>query len=215
MWLLKVKLKHDCTISNRCEKFLVVSYSIPLGNWKEKGFSFTSERHTLEGDPEEIKRFFRDIKKDKRVTSLEISGNTMFFIGKSKEKIPSSFYNQKMFFPKPVYVDRKGYEYWEIASYERNVLSKFLHNLEKQGYELFEVLQFKEIKLNTLYFPSISPDLTSQQKKVFDLAIQQGYYDVPKRSDLKKLSKVLGISIATCQEHLRLAESKVLTRMKF
>jgi len=213
MWVLKLKIKHDCAIGNRCKKFKVVSYSMPLGNWEEQGYSFTAERHTLEGKPKAIKNFFNDIKKDKRVTSLEISGNTMFFIGKSKEKIPSSFYTQKMFFTKPVFVDEQGYEYWEVASYDRNVLSKFLNELEKQHYEHFEILQFKNVKLDNIYFPAIAPELTDKQKEVFELAVKEGYYDIPKRTNLKKLAKMMKVSVATFQEHLKRAEAKIVPRL--
>jgi len=214
MWVLKLKIKHDCTIGNRCEKYNIISYSIPLGNWREKGYSFTSERHTLEGASEKIKKFFKDIKKDREVTSLEISGNTMFFIGKSKGKIPSSFYTQKIFFTKPVFVNEQGYEFWEVASYDRNVLSDFLKNLEKQHYEHFEILQFKNVKLNNIYFPAIAPNLTEKQKKVFELAVKEGYYDIPKRTDLIKLAKLMEISVATFQEHLKRAEAKIVPKLR-
>lgn len=215
MWILKLKIKHDCTIGNRCEKFNVISYSMPLGNWEEKGYSFTAERHTLEGKPEQIKKFFNDIKKDKKVINLEISGNTMFFIGKGKEKIPSSFYTQKMFFTKPVFVDEQGYEYWEMASYDKNVLSYFLKKLEKQHYEHLRILQFKKIKLNNIYFPTIAPDLTERQKEVFELAVKEGYYDIQKRTDLKKLARMMKVSVATFQEHLKKAEAKIIPRLRF
>ena len=214
MWVLKLKIKHDCTIGSRCEKFKVVSYSIPLGNWQEKDYYFTSERHIIEGDAETIKKFFNDIKKDKKIMNLEISGNTMFFVGKGKEKIPSSFYSQKMFFIKPVFVDKQGYEYWEIASYDRNVLNRFLNNMEKQHYEHIDILQFKEVKLNNIYFPAIAPNLTEKQKRVFELAVEEGYYDIPKRTDLKKLSEIMKISLATYQEHLKRAEAKIVPKLK-
>lgn len=215
MWVLKLKIKHDCTIGNRCGEYKVISYSIPLGNWKEKGYSFTAERHTLEGKQEQIKKFFDDIKKDERVTNLEISGNTIFFVGKSKGKIPSYFYTQKMFFTKPVFVDEQGHEYWEVASYDRNVLSEFLNRLEKQHYKHFEILQFKNIKLDNIYFPAIAPGLTDKQKEVFELAVKEGYYDIPKRTDLIKLAKAMEISVATYQEHLKRAEAKIVPRLVY
>jgi len=213
MWILKLKIKHDCTIGNRCEKYQVSSYSIPLGNWTEKGFSYTSERHTLEGDEKNIKKFIRDIKKDKRVECLEVDKNTLFFIGKSKnQKIPSSFYTSKMFFPKPVYVDKQGYEIWEVASWDRKVLTGFLEKLERQKGMKIEMLSFKDTKLNDVYFPSIMPKLTEKQKRAFELAVQEGYYDIPKRTDLNKLSKMMKISLATYQEHLKRAEAKVIPK---
>ncbi len=213
MWVLKLKIKHDCTIGSRCEKFKCISYSIPLGNWKDRRCSCTYERHTIEGEPDAVKRFLEDIKKDKRVANLEISGNTMFFIGKDKEGIPSSFYNQKMFFTKPVFVDRKGYECWETASYDRNILTQFLEKLQKRRYSHLEVLQLKNIRLNNIYFPAIAPELTEKQKRAFDLAVEEGYYDIPKRTELKKLAQLMGVSLATYQEHLKRAEAKVIPRL--
>lgn len=214
MWILKLKLKHDCTIGNRCEKFKVISYSMVLGNWKDKNYSYTSERHTLIGDEKQVNNYIKDLKKDKRIRNLEFVGNTVFFIGKDKRRIPSSFYNQKMFFTKPVFVDKLGYEYWEVASYDRNILSSFLKNLKKQNYEYFELLKFKNIKINNIHFPAIAPELTEKQKKAFELAVEQGYYDIPKRTDLKNLSKLMSISLATYQEHLKRAEAKIIPKMK-
>lgn len=214
MWILKLKIKHDCTIASRCEKFKCISYSLPLGNWKEKGFNYTSERHTLEGDEKNIKKFIKDLKKDKRIKTLEVDENTMLLIGKSKEKIPSFFYTQKMFFTKPVFVDKQGYEYWEVGSYDKNVLNKFLEALEKQNYEHLEILQFKNIKLNNIYFPAIAPDLTEKQKRAFEIAVENGYYDIPKRIDLKKLAQIMKISLATYQEHLKRAEAKIVPKLR-
>ncbi len=214
MWILKLKIKHDCTIGNRCEKYNVKSYSIPLGNWSEKGYNYTSERHTLEGSEENIKDFIIDIKKEKNIINLEIDKNTLFFIGKSKsKKIPTSFYNQKMFFSKPVFVDKGGYEYWEIGSWDRSILTDFVENLKNQKQIEINILYFKKTKLNDVYFPSIMPQLTDKQKRAFDLAVEEGYYDIPKRIDLKKLSKLMKISLATYQEHLKRAEAKIIPKL--
>lgn len=213
MWILKLKIKHDCTIGNKCEKFGVISYSIPLGNWVENGVNYTSERHTLGGDSKKIKSFVRDLKKDNRLTNLEVDNNTLFFIGKNKgEKIPSSFYNQKMFFTKPVFVDKEGFEFWEVASWNRRILEEFLDKLEKQKDIHTEMLSFKNTKLNDVYFPAVMPQLTEKQKRAFELAVEQGYYDIPKRTELKKLAKLLGISLATYQEHLKRAEAKIIPK---
>jgi len=215
MWILKLKIKHDCTIGNRCEKYGVISYSLSIGNWSEKGNNYTSERHTLEGDVKNIKKFLMELRKDKRITKLEVDKNTLFFIGKQKgKKIPTSFYNPKMFFVKPVYVDKEGYEYWEMGSYDKLVLSRFLESLEKQKYKHLEVLQFKNVKLNNIYFPAIAPSLTEKQKRVFETAVEYGYYDIPKRTDLKRLAKIMKISLATYQEHLKRAEAKIIPKLK-
>src|SRR3989338_5106266 len=214
MWLLKLLIKHDCTIGNRCEKFKCISYSMVLGNWEENGLSCISERHTIEGNEKSVRKFLNDLRKDNRAANLEISGNTLFCIGKYRKRIPSSFYNPKMFLAKPVYVDKMGCEHWEIASYDRNVLSQFLKELEKQDYQHFEILQFKNVKLNNIYFPAIAPDLTEKQKRAFELAVEEGHYDIPKRIDLKKLAQLMKISLATYQEHLKRAEAKIVPKLR-
>lgn len=214
MWLLKLKIKHDCTIGTRCEKYGCVAYSMALGNWAEGGCSFSTERHTIEGEPESVRKFIGELKNDGRITNLEAGKNTVFFISKEKERIPSSFYSQKMFFTKPVFVDKKGFEHWEVGSYDRDVLSKFAKALGKQNYGHFEVLQLKNAKLNNIYFPAIAPNLTGRQKRAFELAVENGYYDIPKTIDLKGLSKIMKISLATCQEHLKRAEAKVIPKLR-
>ena len=59
-----------------------------------------------------------------------------------------------------------------------------------------------------LYFDM--DNLTDKQKHAFDLAVEHGYYGIPKRTDLAKLSRMMKISLATYQEHLRRAESKII-----
>ena len=216
MRVLTLKIKHDCTIGTRCERFKVVSYSMSLGNWTERGYNYTSERHTIEGEPRNVKMFIGDLRKDKRLIHIEVDQNTVFFIARIKsEKIPTYFYTQRMFFVKPVYVNKEGYEFWEVASYDKAVLDKFLEGMQGQGYEHLEILSYKDVKLNNIYFPAIAPNLSEKQKKAFSLAVDEGYYDIPKRTELKKLASIMGLSLATYQEHLKRAEVKIIPKLKF
>jgi len=215
MWISKLKIKHDCTIGNRCEKFKCISYSLPLGNWHDKNFEYTSERHTLEGNEKNIKEFLKDLKKDKRVINVEISKNTLFFIGKrKKEKIPSSHWNPKIFFIKPVFVDKSGYEYWEIASWKREVITDFIKGLEREKGLSLEIQKIQEVKLDDIHFPHVMPKLSPKQKRAFELAIEHGYYIFPRKIGLEKLAKTMKVSVSTFQEHLRKAEEKIIPSFK-
>ena len=60
----------------------------------------------------------------------------------------------------------------------------------------------------------MAPDFTDKQKRAFELAVENGYYDIPKRIDLRRLAKVMEISIATYQEHLKRAEAKIIPKLK-
>jgi len=212
MWVAKLRIKHDCTIANRCKKFNVTSFSWSLMPFEKHGKSYTYQMHHLIGKEENIKSFIKDLKKDKRITNLEVEKNVIFFIEvRPRKEIPSSFYNPEMFYVKPVLVDTQGYEIWELASAHRSVLTNLITELKKikKDFEV-KILKFAETKLSDVYYPRITPRLTKQQKKAIDLAIKHGYYSVPRKAHLKKLSRAMGISLSTFQEHLRKAEAKLI-----
>ena len=148
------------------------------------------------------------MRKDKRVKYLEINENTMYLIETSKDK-PVSQFTKRMFFVKPVVIGTKGYEYWEIASHKKEELNRFIEKVEPLCQE-FELLSIKDTKLNKVYFPKVLPQLTDLQKQSLELAIQNGYYEIPKKTSLRKLAKLMNISLATYQRHLQKAESKVM-----
>ncbi|PSP94955.1 DNA-binding protein, partial [Halobacteriales archaeon QS_1_68_44] len=56
----------------------------------------------------------------------------------------------------------------------------------------------------------LSP-LTDRQLEVFETAVQEGYYDVPRQATHKDIAENLGCAPSTVDEHLRKAESRVVT----
>jgi predicted DNA binding protein len=56
----------------------------------------------------------------------------------------------------------------------------------------------------------LSP-LTDRQLEVFKTAVDEGYYDVPRRATHKDIADSLGCAPSTVDEHLRKAESRVVT----
>lgn len=208
MWVAKIKLRHDCILGNRCKKFNVVLQSYDLNEEKMKSEFETSSFHQISGENENIKKFLVDLKKDKRVRYLEVNENSFYLVESAKEK-PVSQFTRKMFFVKPVVIDDKGYEFWEIASYKREELNNFIKKVESLCDE-FELESIKNEKLNKIYFPKVLPNLTDLQKQSLELAIRNGYYLIPKKTSLRKLAKSMKISLATFQTHLQKAESKVM-----
>ena len=208
MWIANIKLKHNCIIGNRCEKFGIIMQSLDLKEEKSKGKVLTSSIHQLIGNDENIKNFLNDIKKDNRTEYLEINGNTLFLVESAKNK-PVSEFSRKMFSVKPILIDNKGYEYWEIASYKKEELINFIKKI-KPFCDSFDLLSIKNTPLKNIYFPKLMPKLTDLQKKALELAIKEGYYEAPKRTSLRKLAVLMKISLATFQKHLQKAESKVI-----
>lgn len=58
----------------------------------------------------------------------------------------------------------------------------------------------------------LSP-LTDRQLEVFKTAVEQGYYEVPRRVTHQDLAGTLGCAPSTVDEHLRKAESSVVTHL--
>ena len=56
----------------------------------------------------------------------------------------------------------------------------------------------------------LSP-LTDRQLEVFETAVEEGYYDVPRQATHKDIADNLGCAPSTVDEHLRKAESRVVT----
>ena len=211
MWKLKVRLKHDCIIGNRCEKFGVKDTGISFNIHREKGKTYSPQIHTIYGEDKKIKKFLRDLEKDKRVTHFESEGNSFFCVEVRKDKVPSTFKTEKLIFVTPTIVDDEGYETWEVASWKRKNLMDFFHNLEKNvDVNNINFMGINKIKLTDVYYPHLMPNLTKNQKRALDLAFENGFYDYPRKSNMKHLAKIAEVSVPTFFEHLKKAEKKII-----
>jgi predicted DNA binding protein len=208
MWIAKLKLKHNSRIANRAKEYNISCHSILMGKPIKNKVSYVSGLHYLVGDEENIKKFARDLKKDKGVKELELKGN-VFSMLETAKGIPSYHLETNIFFVKPVLSNNDGFEYWEIASWSKQYLIKFIEKLEKSKIQL-EILKLYNSKLDEIHFPKIMPRLTKKQKRAIELAISNGYYKYPRKVNLDKLADEMGIGISTFQEHLRKAENKIL-----
>jgi predicted DNA binding protein len=211
MWTAKLVWKHDCIIGKRCEKFNVEAVGFPIGFYIEKNNIYYSHVQTIKGKKENVDEFIKDLKKDKRINEFENTENILFFsyFISSNTKIPTAHHNQKIFFFKPVYVDNKGYEHWEISSWNKKHINEFIKNTKKEADE-FRIISIEKTNLDEIYFPRFIPQLTESQKRAIELAVKNGYYDFPRNIDLKSLSEKMDISLSTYREHLRIAEKKTI-----
>lgn len=208
MWTAKIKMKHDCLIGNRCEKFKIEATANELGNYTKSKTKISNSVHQLFGEEKQIQKFIKDLKKDKHILHLEHKNNTIY-ISEQKPNTPAKKYTRNIFLASTVTIDSQGYEHWEIGSFNREDLNKFINDLEKISQD-FELLQIKESVAQNIFFPKILPNLTDKQKIAIDLAIKEGYYKVPKQISLRKLAKIMKTNLSTYSKHLQIAESKLI-----
>jgi predicted DNA binding protein len=100
-----------------------------------------------------------------------------------------------------VRMDEDGNIIQRIISKDRETVRQAMAKLEALGHEV--TLE----KLTTL-----EPDMymTGYQEDVLLIAYERGYFDTPRRTDLRELSEMFGVSIATMSEILRKAQRKVM-----
>lgn len=212
MWILKLKLMHkDCHITSRCKKFNVISYAYPTSSYVKNGKKFVTAVHFIQGEEANKKKFFNDLKKDKKIKKVEIFGNIYSYEVELKEggEHVQLYYNPALSFVKPVINNYDGFEYWEVACFDKKILMNFVADLKKHM-DYFEILKIKNEKLRHIYFPNVMPSLSKNQKKAIELAYKRGYYSYPRKIELKTLAKDSGVSVPTFQEHIRKAEIKLL-----
>lgn len=56
---------------------------------------------------------------------------------------------------------------------------------------------------------SVARLLTDRQREVLDVAMELGYYEVPRRTTHREVADRLGVSVATVSEHLQKIEARV------
>ena len=214
MWITKLKIKHDCIIGNRCRKFHVTTTGTPFSVYVKKGVTYSPQLHTVEGNENNVEEFIADLRKDKKVSNIEVEGNTIFLIEVQKRhKVTASIFSTlgpKIIFVKPVFVDTEGYEYWEVASWNKAILMEFISGIKGEVTKGLQVLKMEQTKLKDIYFSRLMPNLTNNQKKAISLAFEHGYYEWPKKTDFGRLANLMKVSVPTYREHLKRAEEKLM-----
>ena len=107
----------------------------------------------------------------------------------------------------PTSIDNNGNYTYHLGSWERKEIEKLLTFVEK-NYD-YKLLSFKQEKIQNISILGVQPNLTEKQKNVFELAVKKGYYEYPKKIELKELAKLSGIAYSTFQQHLKYAERKI------
>jgi len=209
MWVLKLKLESGKQFLGKMAiKHEVTMTGYPLSYYKDKEWLYVIVAGLIFGEEGNKKAFLRDMKRQPEMVKLEMKHD--FSIAILRQPLfTEPVYDPKIIRPDPVLIHKSGYHIWHLASFERKVLEKVLAFAEKHlgG----EVLKFREEKLSHISITNILPELTKNQKRALEIAIQSGYYAYPKQvENLKVLADKMGISYSTYQAHLKKAEGKII-----
>lgn len=90
---------------------------------------------------------------------------------------------------------------WTLAFTGREALNELLDHLKSEQVD---------VKIMRLSSVADVEDLTQHQKSLVETALEEGFFDYPRRITLRELAKKMGLSASSASEVLRRAERKIL-----
>lgn len=104
-----------------------------------------------------------------------------------------------------------------ILALDSESLTALYADLVDDQFEI-DVLSKREIDVPARSSPLLSldevlPELTDRQQEVLSLAIEAGYYELPRETTTERLADELGVNRRTVEDHLRRAERKLVTSL--
>lgn len=208
MWVAKIKFDGENTIlGSRCKKFKVAGSGYPISTHIEGDVISVYAAYFIFASDKKINEFINDLKKDKRVVHIEKTGN--FILCQIHEDIKyKAAYKQSIIHLEPVIANADGAQLWTVGSWNKNELMEFLDIVET--HQNGQLLSIKKQKVDTFSLISMNPSLTDSQRMCLEFATEKGYYNYPRKVDVKKLAELKKISYTTFHEHLRKAEQKMM-----
>ncbi len=208
MWVAKIKINCEkALIGKICKKYKISASGYPISTQMKENEIYLYFILFIFGAEGDKKKFLRDLRRSERTMNIETNGD--FIIGFIKEgKATELMYKHNLVHVEPVKFSDDGYEIWTIASWNKKELMDFTNFVD----EVFgsEILKMKKEKISNISILTMQPELTLKQKGAMELAIQHGYYECPRKIDLKRLAGLNGVCFSTYQAHLRKAERKLL-----
>ncbi len=210
MWrmILKLEAKKQF-LGGLSLKHKVSFYGYPLSYWKDKKNLYLVVAGIVVGEEKNKSALFAEIKKLKEILNVERSKDFAILITK-QPLFSEPVYDPRIIRPNPVQINKEGYHIWDLASFDRHVLEKVW--LFAKKHLNANLLTLKEEKISNISFTRILPELTGKQKTAMEYALNNGYYNYPKKINMERLAKMMKISYSTYQAHLKKAESKIIPR---
>lgn len=211
MWKAVFEGSHKtCIIAPLCKKHNVTDFVYLLTAWEEENKFRYTEAHILQGDEENKKKFIKSFKKEKTIKKFEQKGNFILTLNEQPGWMAAyvPLWDKRIIQTKPVIQRPDGTELWEMACWDKEPLMYILQRLPKEF--KIKIKSIQQTKLDELFLPHIMPRLSEKQKQVIQLAVKLGYFDFPRKVNLDDLAKKLKLSKQTVQQHLRIAEKKLV-----
>ncbi len=209
MWVMKLKVESKNQFLGRMAmKHKVSMTGYPLSYYKDEKWIYLIQCGFMFGKEKNKKRLMSDAKKQPELVKLELKNDFGILITK-QPIFTEPIWDPRIIRPSPTIINWKEKKHtWELASFDKKILMK-VYALAKKFLGA-KMLKLKQEKISNISIVRILPKLTKKQKQALEIAINNGYYDYPKKIKMEKLAKIMGVSYSTYQAHLKKAEGKIM-----
>jgi len=220
MWVLRARFFDEKNkLVEFSKKYGVKIHYSPSNNYSKNGRYYFVGIGLIYGNEISKRAYFNQLRKLKgaktgrKLEFLEIEGDFFIIItshtmSKESNLFVSAYYNSAIVHYKPAICSPEGWEEWNVACLDKEYLIKIIEVGEKL-YNI-KILEFKQRKIKNFGFLTILPELTEKQKQALKLAVDNGYYNYPRKTEVQKLAKIFGVAFSAFQAHLRKAENKII-----
>ncbi len=130
----------------------------------------------------------------------------IFLVKKRPSKLTLLLEKNNLYYEFPIEINKEGARI--TIRGESDDLNIFFSELDKTGLE-YNVKQARDYMTQS----DILSSLTEKQRNALILALKEGYFKTPRKTDAHALAKKLGIRHTTFLQHLRRAQEKILERV--
>jgi predicted DNA binding protein len=117
----------------------------------------------------------------------------------------------------PPTVHRHGWEHYSVIGFDEGDIRALYNDLDED--RDIEVLSKTGLEQRQIHEGLVAPvdrlfdGLTDRQLAALRLALDNGYYEQPRKTSISELAKQTSVARSTFEEHLRKAENKVLVNV--
>lgn len=213
---IEFKLQHDCPMTRISQRYP----SAIIARWCQYESDVLEASYHGARDQRE---FRRDLQRAVevgagRVTQKEVTQSGLRIVAKcdnkdTKTSLTRFFVKHRCLELYPA-IYTNGWEWYRMFALSGRNIKGFFDDLDRTC--RVEFVSKKHVETGsmrdafTISTAKVFGDLTEKQTKALQVAMDGGYYLVPKRASTKALAKIFSVTRTTFEEHLRKAESKVM-----
>jgi len=131
-----------------------------------------------------------------------------------EESIIDRFEEYNCLYQSPT-IYRQGWEHYSVIAFNENDVRALLDALRNdRDIELLSKTSIAETQIpHSMLMPvdRLFEGITDRQLAALQLALEEGYYEQPRKTSLRELADQTSVARSTYEEHLRKAENKLLT----